>query len=443
MSMRRRILAAIVALTSLAVVLFGLPLALALEHLYRGEAVLRLEREATRATTAVPASFATSNDPVELPAAADQTQLGLYATNGRRVSGSGPEQLDATGHAALGGHVAEHRTGPVIVVAVPVASAEQVVGVVRAAQPEEAVTRRARRAWLVMLALAAGATVVAGVIARWQAARLNRPVGALAAAAARLGDGDFSARAGRSGVAEVDAVAATLNATAERLGRLLARERAFSADASHQLRTPLAGLRLRLEAAVMDPRADRDRAIADALAEVDRLEATVEELLALARDTVPIREREPLDVVAVLDELERAWREPLAASGRPLRIIVEQPLPQVRASAAAVRQILAVLADNAARHGAGTVTVSARSAASGLAIEVSDQGPGVAGDPERVFDRRPRPRPTSGSRSGGHGGHGIGLALARSLAEAEGGRLLLGRAGPAPVFTLLLPPTRP
>jgi signal transduction histidine kinase len=441
MSMQRRILAAIVTLTSLAVVLFGLPLALAVEHLYRSEAVLRLEREATVATTAVPASFATANDPVELPDAGDQTQLGLYGTDGRRVSGSGPDRLDATGRTALGGHVAEQRTGPTIVVAVPVASAEQVVGVVRAAQPEAVVAGRARRAWGLMLALAAGAILVAALIGRWQAARLHRPVGALAAVAARLGEGDFSARAGRSGVTELDAVAATLNATAERLGRLLARERAFSADASHQLRTPLAGLRLRLEAAIADPHTSRDQAIADALAEVDRLEATVEELLALARDIGPARE--PLDVTALLDELEQAWRGPLAAGGRPLRIVAEQPLPHVRASAAAVRQILAVLASNAVQHGAGMVTVCARGAAGGLAIEVSDEGPGVAGDPERAFARRSGSEPGSGSPPAGNGGHGIGLALARSLAEAEGGRLLLSRTGPAPVFTLLLPATRP
>jgi signal transduction histidine kinase len=278
-----------------------------------------------------------------------------------------------------------------------------------------------------MAALAAGAVAVASLVARVLAGRLGRPVDALAVAAARLGEGDFSVRAGRSGVAEVDAVAATLDATADRLGRLLGRERAFSADASHQLRTALAGLRLRLEAARLLPGADQEQAIADALAEVDRLEDTVEQLLALARDAGVPRDR--LEVGEVLRRVERGWHGRLAADGRPLRVRVEGDLPPVRASTAAVTQVMDVLVGNAAEHGAGTVTVRARAAPGGLAVEVSDEGPGVTGDPARVFARR----------DGGATGHGIGLALARSLAEAEGGRLLLQHAEPPVVFVLLLP----
>jgi signal transduction histidine kinase len=428
---RRRILGAIVAVTAVAVALFGLPLALAVQHLYRSEAVVRLEREATRATAAVPDSFGTPGDRVELPATGGGMRLALYRRDGRLVAGDGPARMDQVVGAAMGGRVAERTGGADLLVAVPLADEERVVGVVRAALPAAVVDRRARRAWLAMAALGLGVVAVAALVAQTLARRLSRPVDALAVAAARLGDGDLSARAGRSGVTEVDAVASALNATGERLGQLLARERAFSADASHQLRTPLAGLRLRLEAARLLPEAEQPRAIADALVEVDHLEDTVEQLLALARDVGPDRDR--LDLAGLLREVERSWRGRLAAGGRPLRLDLRDDVPPVRASSAAARQVLEVLVGNAAEHGTGAVTVRVRAAPGGLAVEVGDEGPGVAGDPERVFARRAGAAPT----------HGIGLALARSLAEAEGGRLLLQHAGPRPVFALLLPAEQP
>jgi signal transduction histidine kinase len=109
-------------------------------------------------------------------------------------------------------------------------------------------------------------------------------------------------------------------------------------------------------------------------------------------------------------------------------IAIDRNLPAVRVSTAAVREILDVLGSNAAQHGGGVVTLRARDTGGGVALEVSDEGRGVEGDIERIFQRR--------SRSSG--GHGIGLVLARSLAEAEGGRLVLKRSGDHPTFALLL-----
>jgi signal transduction histidine kinase len=142
--------------------------------------------------------------------------------------------------------------------------------------------------------------------------------------------------------------------------------------------------------------------------------------------------RDRLDLSRVIEAVEQGWRGRLGARGRPLRFELEGGLPPVQASEAAVLQILHVLVGNAAEHGSGTVTVRARAAPGGLAIEVADEGAGVAGDPEQVFARR----------AGSAAGHGIGLALARSLAEAEGGRLLLQRPEPEPVFAVLLPAGR-
>jgi signal transduction histidine kinase len=164
-----------------------------------------------------------------------------------------------------------------------------------------------------------------------------------------------------------------------------------------------------------------------ALETADRLERTIDELLALARDAPAARA--PADLPALLADAGTHWHGPLAAAGRSLRIATDPALPGTSASAAATRQILDVLVANAVRHGAGTVTVTARDADTAVAVDVTDEGPGVTSPAGELFHRR-------ADRASGHG---IGLALARALAEAEGGRLVLTRPGPGPVFTLLLP----
>ena len=232
-------------------------------------------------------------------------------------------------------------------------------------------------------------------------------------------------------IPEIDSVGSALNTTAARLGDLLARERAFSANASHQLRTPLAGLRLQLEAALERPTQDPHPALTAGIAATDRLEQTIEQLLRLARDTSP-RDGTPLDLVALLDEICQGWEQQLARSGRRLRVSVDPAAPPSSASLAAVRQVLTVLLDNAAQHGAGTVSVTARDAAGALAIDVADEGPALDRPEAELFTRR----------SPSAAGYGIGLAFARSLAEAEGGRLRLTRSAP-PTFTLLMPATTP
>ena len=265
-------------------------------------------------------------------------------------------------------------------------------------------------------------------MARRQSQRRAEPLERLAGAAQTLGDGDFTVRAPLAGITEIDAAGAALTRTAERLGDLVGRERAFSADASHQLRTPLTGLRLRLETALEGE--DLRPAVEAALETADRLERTIDELIALARDSPTART--PVDLPALLAESRASWQDELAAAGRTLRMSAAPDLPGTPASAAATRQILDVLLANAVRHGAGTVTIAVRDADTALAVDVTDEGAGVLTPPDELFRRRAE----------GATGHGIGLALARALAEAEGGRLILARSGSAPVFTLLLPAGR-
>jgi signal transduction histidine kinase len=286
---------------------------------------------------------------------------------------------------------------------------------------------RVYRSWAAIGILGAAALAVAAVIGHRQARRLAGPVTGLAVAMERLGEGDFTVRVtSDKGIPEVDRAAHALDVTAANLGNLVERERSFSADVSHQLRTPLAGLRLTLETALLADDRSAHETLSDAVTELDRLEATVEELLAHARNTD--RPQEIVDFQAIMAIADRQWHGRLAADGRPLRTTVE-PVRPVRASATAVTQILDVLLDNAATHGRGAVTVNVRRAGPGAAVDVSDEGSGIEQDPETIF-----------GRGISHtNGHGIGLALARSLAQSQGGQLVLARSRPNPVFSLILP----
>jgi signal transduction histidine kinase len=422
--MRRRIVVAIVAVAAASIVLLAVPLAISLRNELRDEALLRLDRDTIAATREVDL-HARSRDHVEFPRSPDQTAV--YDRAGQRVAGSGAPRADAAVRAALRtGKPASAETGGWLIVAVPILARERVAGVLRAARSTASLDAQVRNRLLLIAAIGLGVTLVAALAALAVARRLTRPLERLAGTAERLGEGDFSARAPRAGVPELDAVAATLDATAERLGALLARERAFSADASHQLRTPLAALRLELESLALDERGGAEE-VGRALEQVDRLEGTIDTLLALARDAP--RERSEIDLVATVDLLAESWRGRLAAEGRPLRVVSASPHTSARAAPAVVEQVLDVLLDNARRHGAGEVTVTVRQAQGGVAVDVADRGQGLEGDPEAAFARR----------AGTGNGHGIGLALARSLAHADSGRLVVSRAGPGPVFTLLLP----
>lgn len=420
--MRRRLAVAIAGVATAAVVLFAIPLGVVLQRSYRDEELLRLQRDTVAATRQIAISHA-GGDPVELPRSTDA--LTVYDLRGRRVAGRGPATADALVRSALQrGRPVTSARGSVLVAAIPVLSNEQLRGVVLATRGDERVEDDTRRAWLalaglglVVIALAAGAAVLFG-------RRLSAPLERLAAAAGRLGSGDFSVRAPRSGVGEIDAVGTALDTTAERLDDLVTRERAFSADASHQLRTPLAALRIELEA--MELRGEPAAELPAALSQVDRLQATIDTLLAVARDAAG--GDATADVVVLVDEAVERWRGRLAAAGRPLRSGVDDRPARALANPGLLREILDVLLDNALQHGAGEVKVTVRHLEGSLAIEVQDEGAGFPGDPEAAFARR----------SGDRAGHGIGLALARSLAHAEGGRLSAARAGPRPVLSLVL-----
>jgi signal transduction histidine kinase len=280
-------------------------------------------------------------------------------------------------------------------------------------------------ALLVVLSVATGA-VVATVTAR----RLAEPLRGVADRAARLGAGDFRSAPERHGIPELDRVSDVLDTSAAALAELVQRERALVGDVSHQLRSRLTALQLRLDELAAHPDPSTRREALAALEQAERLSGVLDELLEAARAAraagAQLQDlREGLSTVA--DE----WRPALRAAGRSLKVRVPAGL-LARVTPTRIREAVGALVENAIQHGAGTVTLSARATENSLLIEVSDAGSGV---PEElvphVFDRGV----SVGSSTG------LGLALARALVEADGGRLELSRARP-PMFTIFLPIAR-
>lgn len=403
---------------SVALLLFGGPLAVGLGLYAFAEERSSMQRIADFAAMSVYDDLDHDQIPRRLPDGPDDTAaVALYDDDADLLVGDGPRVGDEEVDRVLDRGILRAPSGELVVVA-PVRDGLDVIGAIRVAVSPGAVLAGLVPLWLGMLAFAGLVLLAVWFLARRLAERLSRPMEELAHDAGRLGEGDFSVRPAPTGMPEVDRVGAALGETAERLDDLLARERAFSAEASHQLRTPLAGLRLRLESALDGPGALGRATVTDGLASIDRLERTIDELLLLARERR--RGAVPVDVVRLLAEAESEWTERLARDGRTFRTARQADLPDPPASAAAVRQIVGVLLDNALAHGAGTVTVTAREAGpDAVALDVADEGPGVA------------PEDLSGSRDG------LGVALARRLAEAEGGRLTADRS--PSVVTLLLP----
>ena len=415
------------AAVAVALMLFAVPLAVMIRSAFFTQERGELERAALSAALRVGPQFA-SGDQVELPLAQTDTAVGVYDMKMQLRAGRGPRAADPVTRAAARGAVADGQIGSDLVVAVPVPSAEQVVGVARASVPAWLVWQRVTFAWLVLAGLAVASLLAAILVARRHARLISEPLEALSAASQRVADGDLTARAGLSDILEIHRVAQTHNAMVSRLTMAIEKERHFSANASHQLRTPLTGLQLGLDAALQNPAADLASVLSDASQRVRELHRTVDEVLALARlGPDQWLASEPHPVVETMNEIERRWHGRLAGEGRRLLVIVEPEANSIEVPESLVTQILDVLIENALHHGRGTVTLTAREISQTLAIDVADEG-SIAMAPEAVFDR---------GTSGGNG-QGIGLAIARSMAEASGGRLLLACTAPA-TFTLFLP----
>ena len=235
---------------------------------------------------------------------------------------------------------------------------------------------------------------------------------------------------------EVRSLAVTLNDMLSRLADAQQRQRALVADTAHELRSPIASIRAQLEVAIDHPDGlDWTETARDVHADTLRLAGLAENLLLLARlDEQRIR-RSPVDLAAVCRSVAARY-----GSAR-VPVLADAPAQcPVAGDPDALGRLLVNLLDNAVRHAASQVTVSVRARDGWAVLEVADDGPGIpAGDTERAFGRFSRLDDARSREDGEGSGSGLGLAIVRATAEAHGGSVALGDAGPGLSVTVRLP----
>jgi signal transduction histidine kinase len=407
---QRRLLFSTLAVAVVAVLLLGVPLAFVLSRLQAGEAGQELRRDATTLATGL-------QQRVNAGLPADATQL-ARAVPDRYVT------------------ISQRGASPIVVGSRPPAS-DTITGrastrdfSVKVAADDSFVAGRIVGGLVLIGSLSLLAVAAAVVLAVLQARRLTRPMLDLARAADLLGSGAARPLGRRYGLPELDRVAEGLDGSAQRIAELLSAERAFAVDASHQLRTPLTALSMRLEemiGAASYPDVVREEGAA-ALAQTERLAEVVGQLLGRARRSVSgAPAQASVDDIVAQQVVE--WDPAFRRVGRKLEVAGEKGL-YAYVTPGSAAQVVATLLDNALLHGDGTVTIRTSQTPRSVVVEVRDEGNGVP--PElvpRIFER---------SVSGTPGGTGLGLSLARTMAAADGGQVVLVRPRPA-VFAVFLP----
>jgi signal transduction histidine kinase len=313
-----------------------------------------------------------------------------------------------------------------VYVAIPIASSGTVHGAVRITYPTSAIDRRVRATWLRLGLLCLVVLVLVAGVGMVFARGVSRPVRRLEHAAGLLAAGDLGVRVDEgAGPPELRSLAETFNTTAQQLELLIGSQQRFVADASHQLRTPLTALRLRLE--TLEHHVDEaGRPKLDAaIGETHRLGRLVQSLLVLARSDAATTTPQPVDLSTVVAGRLDAWTPVADDQDVHLEAHCERGTV-VRAVPGALEQILDNLVSNALDVAAqgSRITIDVRPGAPRTELHVVDQGPGMsADDREHAFERFWR------SPGSGGDGFGLGLAIVEQLARNSGGRVRL-EAGP-------------
>ncbi|GAA1278938.1 two-component sensor histidine kinase [Planotetraspora silvatica] len=406
--MRRRLLSSMLLVAVIAVLLLGVPLAVVVVRLINDEAARELRAEANRLLIGV-----------EYSVSQDQT------IDPNRLGKNYPDRYIQV----------FVRGNPLLVVGTPPPAGREMTeearsenGYVRIGRDSAQIEQDIHARLVLTIALAIIAVGAAVGLASVTSRRLTLPLQELTKIAERLGSGDARPSRHRYGVPELDLVAEVLDRSALRISDLLSRERDFATDASHQLRTPLTGLTMRLEeivGAAGEPAIVREEGEA-AIVQVERLTAVIDELLAAAR-----RQRHaqaaPIDVDDVVEQQITEWEPAFRRAQRSLVLAGDRGLSAL-GTTGGLSQVLSTLMENSLKHGDGSLTINTSSTGMSVVIEVADEGLGIPDNlGPKVFER---------SVSGG-GGTGLGLTLARALVAADGGRLELVKPRPA-TFAIFL-----
>jgi signal transduction histidine kinase len=342
----------------------------------------------------------------------------------RRSFASRPEiRIALTGRTAQGTRHSDTLGEDLLYSAVPVTDSGRVAGAVRVTQSVGAVHDRVRRSVLALAAIGAAALGLGLVLAWFLADSLSRPLRKLAATARRVEEGDLDARAEVTGATEQREVTIAFNDMTERIGTVLAAQREFVSNASHQLRTPLTGLRLRLEsAAAKTDSAELERELAAAEQEVDRLARLLNTLLMLAREGQTRVTGRLVSLGLASQHAHERWEARSEQLGQ--RLLLE---PGDDVVVLAIEEDLAIILDNLIENAlhyspeGSSVTIEFGREGTDAYLAVLDDGPGIApGEEEAVFERFRR-----GSASKSSSGTGLGLAIVQTLAQRWGGRASL------------------